>query len=117
MKDKIKDIARLNDSLRKKIGTGFADLGHDQVVSTRGVSMLPYINAIYIAVRDFEIDYGFTENNDPYGEHDFGAFTINHIKFFWKIDYYDLEQKYASPDPTNPEVTSRVLTIMKAEEY
>lgn len=116
-KDKIKEIARLNDSLRKKIGEGFSKMGNDQIIYSSGVAVLPYINAINLAVRDFEIDYGFSENNDPYGEHDFGSFVINHIKFFWKIDYYDLDRKLYSDDPTNPEITSRVLTIMKAEEY
>ena len=39
------------------------------------------------------------------------------VKIFWKIDYYDNDMKYHSPDKTNPDKTIRVLTIMKAEEY
>jgi len=59
----------------------------------------------------------FDESNDPYGEHDFGSLAWRGEPIYWKIDYYDLDLKYASPDPANPDVTSRVLTIMMAWEY
>ncbi len=66
------------------------------------------------AVRSYST---FDETNDPYGEHDFGSFTIDGQLLFWKIDYYDIDLQMASPDPTDPAVTARVLTIMLAEEY
>jgi hypothetical protein len=31
----------------------------------------------------------FTEDNDPYGERDFGAIELGSERYFWKIDYYD----------------------------
>lgn len=59
----------------------------------------------------------FQEANDPYGEHDMGSLTSYGHKIFWKIDYYDLNLLHGSPDPSDPEMTARVLTIMLASEY
>ena len=49
----------------------------------------------------------FDEDNDPYGEHDFGALEFRGQKLFWKIDDYT-EQ---------PEPYRHVLTVMLADEY
>ncbi|MVA97970.1 DUF3768 domain-containing protein [Nitratireductor sp. CAU 1489] len=84
---------------------------------TRGVAALPPVAQIEIIakVRDFNV---FTEENDPYGEHDFGAIEHEGVgTIFWKIDYYDLDYEMGSPDPSDPSVTRRVLTIMLASEY
>ncbi len=59
----------------------------------------------------------FTPDNDPFGEHDFGAFEQNGERIVWKIDYYDLAMEFGSPDPADPYQTTRVLTIMLAGEY
>ena len=55
--------------------------------------------------------------NDPYGDADFGAFEHNGSRIFWKVDAYDRDLRYGSPDPADPRVTRRVLTIMLAGEY
>ena len=59
----------------------------------------------------------FTPDNDPYGEGDFGSFDLAGEKFFWKIDYYERDLRGGSEDPADPNVTTRVLTIMLAWEY
>jgi hypothetical protein len=46
-----------------------------------------------------------------------GRFTAGGEDYYWKIDYYDHELEFHSPDPANPEVTVRVLTIMRVDEY
>jgi Protein of unknown function (DUF3768) len=52
--------------------------------------------------------------NDPHEEHDFGSFEADGHTIFFKIDYYDQNLTYHSPDPA---VTRRVITIMPTEEY
>jgi len=56
-------------------------------------------------------------DNDPYGEHDFGSVDVAGERFFWKIDYYDPTLSLGSEDPSDPEKTARVLTLMRADEY
>jgi hypothetical protein len=65
-------------------------------------------------VRGFDV---FTPDNDPYGEHDFGAFTIEGCRIFWKFDYYDQSPDWAPLNASDPVNTARVLTVMLAEEY
>jgi hypothetical protein len=65
-------------------------------------------------VRTFD---AFAEENDPYGEHDFGAFDFDGQRFFWKIDYYNPPLEVHSEDPTDPSKTRRLLTVMLADEY
>lgn len=59
----------------------------------------------------------FSDANDPYGEHDFGAITVGRERLFWKIDYYDPSLTSAAVDPAQADGCVRVLTVMKAEEY
>ncbi len=104
-------IRELNDRFR---AMPFAPQG--QLLLTSGVADLPPgdIAAILRLVTTFD---AFTPDNDPHGEHDFGAFTYRETRYFWKIDYYDRDRNYGSPDPADPAVTSRILTVMRADEY
>ena len=61
--------------------------------------------------------YDFCHANDPYEEHDFGSFEADGHTIMFKIDYFDRELSMHSPDPADPSVTQRVITIMLAEEY
>jgi hypothetical protein len=83
---------------------------------TRGVKFLPdnLRKKFLAAVQTFDT---FTRGNDPHGEHDFGSIDLDGTKFFWKIDYYDLAMNQQTADPTDPEATMRVLTLMRADEY
>ncbi len=107
--EKSRKIAALNDVLRTTFQGG-------QVMMTQGIQNLRQetVFKIFNAVREFN---DFSQGNDPYGEHDFGCITVDGYKCFWKIDYYDNNLKYHSPDPGDPEVTQRVLTVMLADEY
>jgi Protein of unknown function (DUF3768) len=102
-------LAALNDAFRRTGAGG-------RTVFTAGVSALgvEYSHLALMRVRTFT---AFTPDNDPYEEHDFGSFDFLGRKLFWKIDYYDKALKYGSEDPTDPNQTTRVLTLMLAEEY
>jgi hypothetical protein len=102
-------IRALNDQLRQTFTGG-------QVVITSSLDALPMADRLdlFARVKSFT---AFTPDNDPDGEHDFGSFTFGGATYFWKIDCYDLDRLGHSPDPTDPAVTQRVLTIFRAEEY
>ena len=70
--------------------------------------------AVLEQVKAFD---AFTPDNDPHGEHDFGAFEHTGHRIFWKIDYYDTGMEAGSEDPADSSQTTRVLTIMLASEY
>ncbi len=102
-------IRALNDELRKNLIGGLA-------LITPGVAALGQ-DVVERIVKTLAVFDDFCEANDPYGEHDFGAFEADGHKLFFKIDYYDTNLTYHSPDPSDPAVTERVITIMLAEEY
>jgi hypothetical protein len=102
-------IRELNDAFRTNMYGG-------RWMITRGVQALGVaaMNGIVALVRSFD---NFSEGNDPHQEHDFGSFEWHGQKIFWKIDCYDKQLEFGSPDAADPEVTARVLTILLAEEY
>lgn len=57
------------------------------------------------------------EDNDPYGERDFGSIELEGERYFWKIDYYDRTLRFGAEDPADTSETMRVLTLMHASEY
>lgn len=107
--NKTQQIRELNDQFRSTWIGG-------QVLITSGVATLPapLRGNIIEQVRTFT---AFTEDNDPHGEHDFGAFTVGGNNIFWKIDCYGPDMLHGSADPSDTSITKRVLTIMLAEEY
>lgn len=103
-------VRELNDLCRTAMGVG------GKVYMTQGIAALS--PADQSAIREkVERFNDFNADNDPYGEHDFGSFEHAGEKIFWKIDYYDKTMDKGSEDPADPGQTTRVLTIMLADEY
>lgn len=102
-------IRELNDRFRRSLTGG-------TVVLTPGVATLG-AEAVKRIVTTITVFDDFCNANDPCGEHDFGAFNAEGETIFFKIDYYDRSLRLHSPDPTDPAVTQRVITIMLASEY
>ena len=109
MNTKTERTRALNDDLRQNFAGGL-------VVLTPGIRALELdlLSKIGEAVSTFK---DFDQANDPYDEHDFGSVTVDSHVVFFKIDYFDLDLLNHSPDPSEPAVTRRVLTVMLAEEY
>jgi hypothetical protein len=113
-------IALLNDKFRKHCMMPLfftSDPVPGMMVRTRGVAALPPETQVEIMalVRDF---HDFDGDNDPHGEHDFGACEHNGQRIFWKIDYYsDRFCHWGAEHPEDPAQCFRVLTIMLASEY
>lgn len=106
---KAEQTRALNDELRRNLSQGTA-------VMTRGVAALG-VEVVARIIQTIAVYDDFCHANDPHGEHDFGAFEAEGQVIFFKIDYYDKALQQHSPDPTDPNVTERVITVMLAEEY
>ena len=110
MTTKTKAIRALNDELRQNFTTGTA-------LMTAGVAALGAETVARI-VKTIAVYDDFCHANDPYEEHDFGV-----IRSRWSHSYFSRSiitisrAAMHSPDPSDPSVTERVITIMLAEEY
>ncbi len=102
-------VRRLNDRLRRQQRDG-------RIIITAGVHALgaEFLEAALAAVAAFE---HFDADNDPYDEHDCAMLTVAGQRILFKIDYYNNTLTAGSPDPADSAVTTRVLTVMLAEEY
>jgi hypothetical protein len=110
MDDRTRRVRDLNDAFRRnpqRQGRFMLTVG---IISEGNA----FVQKCLETVKSFD---AFDDGNDPYHEHDFGAFEVDGKRVFFKIDYYDKHLRYGSPDPTDPTVTCRVLTIMLADEY
>ena len=106
---RVSKLGELNDRLRREGRGGIIHM-------TNGIAALglPTVNAIFQAIAAFD---AFTPDNDPWGEHDCAVMEVKGHRIIWKIDYYDRTRTYLSPDPSDPKVTVRVMTVMLAQEY
>jgi hypothetical protein len=107
-------IARHNDAFRTAGGAHPVHRG--RVVATRGVADrgVAFTSAVLAAVKAFT---AFDAENDPCGHHDFGVVTVEGVAVWFKIDLYDAAYEYAAENPTDPNATRRVLTVLLPDEY
>ena len=112
-------IAKLNDKLRSSISYpfSFANDQKDQFVLTQGIVDSFNDGEITTLFHDIKTFDNFNDGNDPYQERDFGTLKAKGRTIFWKIDYYDNNLEYHSPDNTDPKQTKRVMTVMLSNEY
>jgi hypothetical protein len=103
-------VRELNDLFRTT-GQGTGSVMLTSGIQTEGED---FLKATVAAVQEFA---DFSEDNDPWGEHDFGAVEVGDTKVFFKFDYYDPTCSQGSENPANEALTHRVLTIMLASEY
>jgi hypothetical protein len=107
--DRSRQIALINDAFRSTFVGG-------TVCVTAGLHLVgeEFVKAALLAAREFS---SFSDDDDPYHEHDFGAVEIEGRRVLWKIDYLDPSMTQGSEDPASISLTRRVLTVMLAEEY
>lgn len=105
-----KCIRELNDRFRA------AGVGKGSVLITSGIQAEgdDFLMEVVEAVKAFS---DFNDDNDPWGEHDFGAVNVAGQKIFFKFDYYSPDLSAGSENPANEGITHRVLTIMLSSEY
>jgi len=105
----VERVRALNDALRQTFTGG-------KVMLSAGVAALAEDEKAIVLekVRTFA---DFNGDNDPHGEHDLAVVEHNGTQYFAKIDYYNPTLEFGSEDPGDPAKTTRVMTIMRADEY
>jgi len=109
VQDRSARIRELNDAFRKTFAGG-------KMMMSASVAALPEMVKLAALLKVAGFD-AFNRDNDPYGEHDFLSFEHCNRTFFWKCDYYNKEMDSGSEDPADPDMTTRVGTLMLAEDY
>src|SRR5260370_41423017 len=102
-------IRELNCAFRKTSASG-------KMVMSANVAALPEMVRASALIKVAEFT-DFTLEDDPHGEHDFLSFEHCNRTFFWKCDCHNKEMDGGSEDPADPEKTTRVGTLMLAEDY
>jgi len=105
-------IAAQNDAFRRSIlgTTPVADAPQGEFVMTRGVAALGPDAQLELTRRVAAFD-GFNADSDPQGWHEMGVIEFDGTTVWFKIDLYDFDYTYGSPEPSDPKQTRRVLTL------
>jgi hypothetical protein len=122
---KTERICRLNDLTRTQplivnaswvMTEGIAHLltGDTELDGSTAKEALARMIALRRAIAEYS---DWSDGNDPYGEHDFGAFDLFGQRILFKVDYYHPDHDTHAPVPDSIELCRRVLTVMLAEEY
>ena len=111
-------IAAQNDAFRRSIlgTTPVADAPQGQFVMTRGVAALGPDAQLELTRRVAAFD-GFDADSDPQGWHEMGVIDLDGTTVWFKVDLYDVDYQYGSPEPSDPAQTRRVLTLLLPSEY
>jgi len=102
--DRREKIAALNDQLRTTFKGGRVQMTRsvydlDDRLRGRALSVLARYNTF-----------------DPASEHDCGVFIFAGFAFEWRIEYRGKDGVGHSPDPADPDMTMRVLTLYVTED-
>lgn len=111
-------IAAQNDAFRHSIlgTTPVADTPQGQFVMTRGVAALGPDAQLDLTRRVAAFD-AFNADSDPQGWHEMGVIDLDGKTVWFKLDLYDVDYQYGSPEPSDPKQTRRVLTLLLPSEY
>jgi hypothetical protein len=109
--EKTLKVRGLNDQLRT---TG---AGHNGRVIAVGSLAQAGQEILEKAVKGLRSFADFSEDNDPYGEHDCASFEVDGERFMFKIDYYTLDELHGSEHPEDPAVTIRVCSVFYTSDY
>lgn len=111
-------IAGQNDAFRRSIfdNNPVAEAPQGQFVMTRGVAALGPDAQLDLIRRVAAFD-GFDADSDPQGWHEMGVIEFDGTTVWFKLDLYDVDYTYGSPEPSDPAQTRRVLTLLLPSEY
>ncbi len=111
-------IAGQNDAFRRSIlrTTPVADAPQGQFVMTRGVAALGPDAQLALTRRVASFD-AFNADSDRHGWHEMGVIDFDGTTVWFKLDLYDVDYQYGSPEPSDPAQTRRVLTLLLPSEY
>lgn len=111
-------IAAQDDAFRRSIlgNTSAADASQSQFVMTRGVAALGPDARLELTRRVAAFG-AFNADSDPHGWHEMGVIKLDGTTVWFKLDLYDVNYQYGSPEPSDPAQTRRVLTLLLPSEY